>query len=77
MVVYNLLTDGSFVAGDTVSERTSYAYPTSEYADWGRCDPARAAETMMANENSLGVWRDNAKEYDAQNWERLKGVTHG
>jgi hypothetical protein len=76
MILHKRLDDGAFVAGDTVSGRTCYAYPTSEHARKARRGASAVAEKMMVAENALGAWRDqNAKDYDARNWARLRPQT--
>ena len=70
MIVYRMLDDGAFIAGDTATERTSYAYPTSTYATQARRDADRIAAKMMAQENKGGRAACVA-DYDARNWKRL------
>ncbi len=79
MVTYQLMTDGAFVAGDTETGRTSYAYPTSANAAGARRRPLLIAKRMIAAENSLGAWRDHcdyARDFDVRNWARLCPHAH-
>lgn len=70
-----LLPDGGFVAGDDVSGFTSYAYPSSPYADSARRRPMTVAKHMLDGEASTPYTRNmqSVREYDARNWETLKG----
>ena len=74
MLVFKLLPDGGFVAGDTESRLTSYAYPTSTHANAAKRKPEATAREMVKNESralhSFGVPR--VVEYDAHNWQRLE-----
>ena len=47
MIVYRMFEDGGFVAGDTATERTSYAYPTSTHAIDAKRNPAKVAAEMV------------------------------
>ena len=72
MIVYRMLDDGGFVAGDTATERTSYAYPTSTYATQAKRHPDRVAAEKMTAENihrygNPAIFVD----YDARNWSLL------
>ena len=69
MIVFRLLADGGFVAGDTATGRTSYAYPTSEHANIARRLPDRVAREMMKAANAF-VGCDTA-DYDARMWRKL------
>jgi hypothetical protein len=74
---YRLLPDGAFVAGDTSTGRTAYAYPTSDHATQAKRQPERVAREMVDRENSFGAWRDAkggrvaCDEFDARQWARL------
>ena len=72
MIKHKLLDDGAFVAGDTITGRTAYAYPHSGLAYQGAYSPAETAEAMMVCENDHDCWRDRYTDYDARNWERLE-----
>lgn len=72
-IVFGFDGSGGFTAGDTVTGRTSYAYPTSFHATTAKRSAVRTAMQMMEDENALGDWRD-APEYrakDARHWEVL------
>lgn len=72
-IVFKLLPDGAFVAGDTESKQTCYAFPSSSSATSARKSPERVAADMMKRESVLSdAMRDRvAVGYDARNWERL------
>jgi len=74
-VVYKMLEDGGFVAGDRDSEMTSYAYPTSPHALVARKDPELAAKDMLRGENILYRSIPAIKEYDRKNWLLLAGAS--
>lgn len=76
-IKFKILPDGGFVAGDTESGLTSYAYPSSPYAISARKNPAKVAATMIRGEGALSrTYSEHAKEYDRKNWETLnKEVT--
>lgn len=72
MIVFKMLDDGAFVAGDTETQRTSYAYPTSPHATEAKRKPIDVAHEMMKNENCST--RDRSAPiflYDQRNWARL------
>lgn len=71
--VWKLLPDGGFVAGDTQSRLTSYAYPTSVSAIAAKRDPNKIAHEMMRAENILLKLRSTfpRPDYDARNWQLL------
>jgi hypothetical protein len=50
MILYYLRPDGAFIAGNTKTGLTAYAYPTSPHAIEARTKPAIVAERMMAGE---------------------------
>lgn len=70
-IIFKLLSDGAFVAGDTASGKTAYAYPTSTNAEAAKkATPARRqklAASMVGYEIATG---DRA-EYDARHWRQL------
>ena len=49
---------GGFLAGDTDTGRTAYAYVTSTHAVKAKRHPDKVAQKMMVSENALGEWRD-------------------
>ena len=63
--------DGGFIAGDTVTGRTSYAYPTSFHATTAKRSAVRTAVRMMRQENENTCRCQHADQYDARNWARL------
>jgi len=68
-----MLPDGGFVAGDTDSKLTSYAYPTSPHAIVAKKYAKHVAEDMLAAES---VWMrkiPSVADYDARNWTLLDG----
>lgn len=72
MIVHKLLPDGGFVAGDTESRATCYAYPTSIHANMARRAPDKAAREMLTD-----GWRgfpDIVARYDAGNWAMLESA---
>ena len=71
-VVFKMLPDGGFVAGDTVSRLTSYAYPSSPHAETAKKHPRGAASNMLANEEQHYRALNSVKEYDARNWKILE-----
>lgn len=70
-VVYRMLDDGGFVAGDRDSEMTSYAYPTSPYATAAKKHPKAVAEDMMSNERIEFRRIPAVQDYDISNWRKL------
>jgi hypothetical protein len=72
MIVFNLLPDGGFVAGDTRTRFTAYAYPTSENARTAKMLPVTTATTMMEIENNRPGDRAARKAFDDRNWLRLE-----
>jgi hypothetical protein len=73
-IVCKILDDGAFVVGDTVTRRTSYAFPTSASAKAARKkNPGWVAAEMIGSENATGSYRDKCSEsYDRENWNRLE-----
>ena len=70
-VVYKLLKNGGFVAGDAESGVTSYAYPTSPYALTAKKHPKAVAEEMLEFEQVNFRSSETIQEYDQRNWARL------
>jgi hypothetical protein len=77
MIVYKLLDNGGFVAGDTETRLTCYAYPSSVYAVTAKRNSEKIAGEMIRDE----MWRNGkvvrtghclSTEYDVQNWKRLE-----
>ena len=57
-IIHDFDNDGAFVAADTETRRTVYAYPTSQHAVSARKHAPAIAREMMTQENSYGSWRD-------------------
>ena len=70
MIVHTMLADGGFVAGDTVSRLTCYAYPSSTSATRAKKAPYTIAKEMVAGERASS----NRADYDARNWARLNAA---
>lgn len=72
-ILYKVCEDGAFVAGDTESGLTSYAYPTSTHADDARRNARKPAYLERLARDMLKDQRHAAgrAEYDARNIERL------
>ena len=68
MIVFSLLPDGGFICGDTESRITSYAYPTSDYADDARKYPNSVASVMLDNEKTGLRILGAVAGYDKRNW---------
>lgn len=68
-IVYKFETNGGFLAGDTESTFTSYAYPTSEHALKARKNPVKVAREMIANELKSMMLRSD---YDVNNWAKIR-----
>jgi hypothetical protein len=68
---YKILPNGAFVAGDTESGFTCYAYQSSQHADAARKSPAKVAEKMIRKELKSSRASMYAKDYDARNWQIL------
>ena len=71
MIRFKLETNGAFIAGDTETGRTLYAYPSSTHATQAKWRPKTVAAEMMTAENSAGKWRDTYDDYDLRNWTRI------
>jgi hypothetical protein len=67
-IQFKLLADGGFVAGDTETGRTSYAYPTSPHATMARTMPERIAAEMIASANRVS---GDTADYDARMWAKM------
>lgn len=77
MIVFKLTNDGAFLAGDTETGRTAYAYPTSDHAFAARKHPQKVANEMMRNENAYRAeWRD-IERYKRADAKRLSQIMEG
>jgi len=77
-IKYAFTQDGGFIAADTNSGLTSYAYPTSTHATKAMRDPQAIADKMMAEQS----WRTseshpNLADYDARNLANLATWSRG
>jgi hypothetical protein len=72
-VIHNFDDDGAFLAADTQTRRTAYAYPTSAHAVAAKKDAKRPAAEMMKNENAEGAWRDTP-EFRQRDEERIRRI---
>lgn len=70
-IVFNLESDGGFLAGDTETGFTSYAYPTSTHADFAKRQPGAQAK-IAAEMMEVEIATPYRVEYDARNWLRLE-----
>lgn len=71
MIVFKMLKSGAFVAGDTETRLTAYAFPSSPNADRAKRCPKATASEMMAHENTLAFAHKTSPDYDASNWKDL------
>lgn len=73
MIIYTFDRDGAFIAGDTDTEATSYAYPTSTYATAAKRDPEGTAREMTraAFATDLFLPKDIVARANARNWSNL------
>jgi hypothetical protein len=71
VIKFALLKGGGFVAGDTDTGLTAYAYPKSDYATEAKKYPQAIARKMLSGERRFArpPWLD-VKDYDKRNWER-------
>lgn len=74
-VVFKMLDDGGFVAGDRDSGMTSYAYPSSPHATVAKQYAKLVAEDMLRSEWMQARNIPFVKEYDRKNWMLIEGVT--
>jgi len=70
-VVFKMLDDGGFVAGDRDSGMTSYAYPSSPHAIVAKKHAKLVAEDMLGSERMSYRAVPAIKQYDLKNWELL------
>jgi hypothetical protein len=71
MLKFNHTPDGAFVAGDTTTGITCYAYPTSEHATKAKKNPLKVAEAMILGEMLSLHESADGKDYDARNWAQI------
>ena len=76
-IVFKMLDDGGFVAGDRGSGMTSYAYPSSPDATVAKKYPKAVAEDMLGSERMDFRAIPAIKEYDRKNWETLGETANG
>ena len=70
-IVFKILEDGGFVAGDRGSGLTCYAYPNSPHANVARNHPKAVAEEMLSSERINYRTVSAIRNYDRENWARL------
>lgn len=77
MQVHVFTSDGGFVAGDSITGLTAYAYPTSVDAETAKRDAARIAMEMLNHEisHSYAHASESGKDYDRRNWKLLHDFT--
>jgi hypothetical protein len=71
-VVFAMINNGGFVAGDRDSGMTSYAYPSSPHALVAKKYPKLVAEDMLGSERMSYRSVPAVKEYDLANWRKLR-----
>ncbi|MGE4043405.1 MAG: hypothetical protein AB7F35_01030 [Acetobacteraceae bacterium] len=72
-VIYNFDDNGAFLAADTQTRRSAYAYPTSPHAAAAKKNGKKIAHAMMESENADGAWRD-APEFRQRDEERIRTI---
>ena len=75
MIVFFLLPDGGFVCGNTESRVTSYAYPSSPYANCAINAPKTAAIRMLEDESANLRMNQAVRKYDTRNWRLMADAT--
>lgn len=72
-LVYRLLPDGAFVAGDTVTRQTAYCYPTSGHARAAVNSPATVARIIVndANDEARFIPPTIRDPYNERNWKHI------
>lgn len=72
MVVFIFDEDGAFIAGDTRTNVTSYAYPSSANASQAKRAPIKVAAEMIKRENAYGRHGFTHEiDGDHRNWVKL------
>lgn len=73
MIKFNHTADGGFVVGDTTTNITVYAYPSSEHATKAKKNPAKVAAEMISAELEIAYLHQGeiGQTYDANNWTLL------
>jgi hypothetical protein len=71
VILYRILPDGGFVAGDTDTRRTAYAYPKSGLAFRAKLQAAKVAAEMVSAANAEAIPDHIRIPYDAANWGSL------
>jgi hypothetical protein len=69
-IVYRHSPDGAFVAGDSDTGFTAYAYPTSTHAQQAKRSAVWAEQTARKMLESRGTV--SAYEYDRRNWQAIQ-----
>lgn len=65
---------GAFIAGDTITGLTSYAYPFSPHAYDARTGAELIARVMLIGARRCAVSADIRADYDARNWDALAAL---
>jgi hypothetical protein len=71
LIVYRFTPDGGFVAGDTESRLTAYAYPDSTCATQAKRNPPLIARHMISQESASFRKLASVRDYDARNWQEM------
>ena len=67
-IVHTFDKDGAFIAGDTETGKTCYAYPSSDHANAAKRRAAKVAKEMMDWENRLHTVPVIRVDYDQRHW---------
>lgn len=72
-IIYLFDTDGAFLAGDTETEATAYAYPTSIHATTAKRNPEKVANEMTRQTHYTNQFcpKDIVDRANARNWSKL------
>lgn len=75
-IIHKFDATGGFMAADTATGRSAYAFPTSPYATQANRNPVGIAAEMMKAENAGGAWRDaeHHRTRDARNIAFIQGA---
>lgn len=74
-IVFMFDAQGAFIAGDTATEMTSYAYPSSAFASQAKRAPAKVAAEMIKDTIAYGRHGFTHEiDGDYRNWAKLNTV---
>lgn len=76
MIRFKLDSNGGFVAGDTTTGVTVYAYPSSTHAVKARKDAKGTAREMIEAERPYLHTSEYSRQYDSRNWETIGPVDY-